>query len=198
MGLSCSHCTPSTGSFENIQRNTPLNQSAAPGTQKWSNAHLALTKCMGFFSGKKWTWQLKLTRVSKMWIITTTYTVFTIAMIVAIWTFRALIAGNWYGCKWYYFPNPGIPSTRRGTENVIILSLRWPPQPRTFIGWQNVWMHEDPWANFTAIFYFCPSHWRAKLFAIIFVLLNIPGISVISFTLFVQLLIKLSVNVLAE
>ena len=151
------------------------------------------------FSGKKWAWQLKLTRVSKMWIITNTYTVFTITMIVAVWTFRALTAGNWYECKWYHFPNPGLPSTRRGTKNVIVLSLRWPPQPGTFIlldsiqRCRNVGMHEDPWANVTAIYYFRTSHWRAKLLAIFFVLLNIPGISVISLIFFVRLFGKLLV-----
>ena len=144
----------------------------------------ALTKCVSLFRGKKSAWWFKFAGLSKMGISTNAFLVLASAMVVAIAVFRTLITCDWDLCMQFHLSCPSLPRTISSSNNVIVVSVGWPPQPITLIlhvaiHWscEDVWMPENPWANISAIYYFCRLYWRAKLSAIIFVLLNVLGIA---------------------
>ena len=94
--------------------------------------------------------------------------------------------------KRLHLANPSFPCTFRSTEDVVIISSSWLPQPRAFIfifpiSWsQYIWVPiKHPRANSIAVYHFCAYNRPAECSAIIFVLLNISGIAVMRAVLFV-------------
>ena len=144
----------------------------------------ALTKCVSLFRGKKNAWWFKFAGLSKMGISTNAFLVLASAMVVAITLFRALIACDWDLGKRFHLSYPSLPRSISGSKDVIVVSLGWPPKPITFIphftiSWScvDVWMPENPWANISAIYYFCRLNFMTKLSAIMFVLFDVLGIA---------------------
>jgi len=76
-------------------------------------------------------------------------------------------------------PGPGLPRSKIGTENVIVIRLRGPPKPITFVLDEYLGMPKGPRIDLFTIDYFCTLDRWPKFKAIVLVLLHVLWIAVV-------------------